>query len=310
MQDKDCGRKEVCKMGRCVPGNSGGCSSDYECLEGQICKGGMCVNPSPECMQDKDCGRKEVCKMGKCVPGNSGGCLEDWECEPGEKCCNKPGLDCQDGTCFNHGCFLNEDCRPGYCCTRQKCEPCTSGGCAEDGECGDGQCCIHEKKLPSWVPRGKTGRCAPCPFLPCQMNKRCGRDSDCQKWGECCSNSGICEGDIMMSWCGPCKGPPRCSTDKDCKVGDCCNAPPPRGDPNRASMCGPCTSKCKSNRDCERNPFADGKCCLISVSVSSHHKKCGKCPDPKTYDIIPKAILSFLFGILNSILSLFIPSSL
>ena len=376
MQDKDCGRKEVCKLGKCVPGNSGECLNDWSCGAGKCCHQGRCFEQKPpKCVRDEDCqDGADCCQQGRCEP-----------CPM--KCSNT--MDCWKGGCCKQGicdpycyvprpeCLEDDDCGCGQCCRwpEQKCKPCTVE-CSNDGECGHGKCCIHDKKLPPWVPRAKTGKCGPCPIVPCQYDKHCNKDSDCQRWGECCGKETSCEGDIMMSWCEPCKRPPGvCSKDRDCRDGKCCNrltgrcdeCPDdrcsndgdcglhscciheqklpswvPRGKTGKCgscprcqidkmcskdsdcqkwgeccnsgicegdigmSWCGPCKrpAKCSSNRDCERNLIAGGKCCLKHVMMESGN--CGKCP-PTTPK--PKGngglFLNLLFNILNFILSLF-----
>ena len=200
-------------------------------------------------------------------------CSNTMDCWGMEGACCKQGL-C-DPYCYapRPECLKDDDCGCGQCCRRPelKCEPCTVE-CSEDGECGHGKCCIHEKKLPSWVPRGKTGKCGPCPIVPCQYDKHCFNDSDCLRWGECCGKDTLCEGDIMMSWCEPCKRPPGvCSKDRDCRDGKCCN--------RLTGRCDECPDdRCSNDGECEH-----GKCCIHEQKLPSwvprgKTGKCGSCP--------------------------------
>ena len=236
-----------------------------------FCNGGACVS-MPKCSKDGDCIAGFCCPRGQCMP-----------CKHKKKC------------------MKDADCRHNHCCCQQECQPCDPDICADDGcsvdiECGPGSCCIHEQKFPSWVPRGKTGKCGPCPFVPCQTDKRCSKDSDCHRRGECC-NYGLCEGDIMMGTCGPCKNV--CAKNEDCMYERCCILL----HPGVKKYCVQCPDECAKNQDC-----GFGRCCIVpQPGARVEARYCGECPGPPT---TPGGtggpILNFFLNILNFILSLFI----
>ena len=146
--DEDCSDNETCdNEGLCIPSPSNGdddCSADADCAgEAQICVDSECVEL--QCETNIDCPPGESCDENlQCVPDDGDtSCASDAECvSPNEMCC--------DGECVETQ-FSNDHCGScGISCDAGAGEVCDEGSCI-DAECSVNEHCASNSECPVCV---------------------------------------------------------------------------------------------------------------------------------------------------------------
>lgn len=215
----DCGPKEVCNAGVCVPGDcvvrldcpvpadqlcnelfkcipdpqspiGNQCpAGDQDCDLGEFCSAGTCYDTAERtsCTIPSNCSGDERCdtKAGFCVP-NKGGCdrcsqYPELCCMANEEACDPETKRCRPVTGVRCTPATEAtDCTPGQRCVNNRCVQCVT-----NDDCGPGTVC-----------NTATGTCVSA--------ARCEEDSDCPSGRRCALQTHQCT-------------VPQCETDSDCQ---------------------------------------------------------------------------------------------
>lgn len=253
-EDGDCGSRQVCQAGACVP--SPECAQTSDCASGFICTSGACA-----CTGDAACALNQSCVGGRCEARAR--CTSDLNCDAGQRC------EVTQGLCIPP-CTFATDCAPGldpqvatvlYQCFQGTCHR----RCVNDVSCGatglicaDGLCTTATCKSAAECPMGQY--CTSANFGRCQAFQTCTATSQCQPNFECrafdpqsCPPGFNCAQPI-------CQELQRCLVDPDCNT----SLPGQRSMDFafcREGHCQP-TKSCTAPSDCAAGWACVGKLCV------------------------------------------------
>jgi hypothetical protein len=241
--DADCpdGR---CRFGACGPL----CEEDLDCGSRQLCRDGACV-PRPECQRDTDCAGGFRCAQGSCLCTSDQACALNQSCVAGvcqgrascrsaQDCPSSQRCELTSGLCIAP-CIFATDCAPGldprlalllYSCRAGDCLRACAGDvtCGPDLICHDGFCEVPQCHSLADCPTGQY--CTSATAGRCEPYRVCGSDADCGPNQRC---QGFEEGSCPPGFpCAQriCQPLPRCLTDEECEGycqgGHCRSAPP------------------------------------------------------------------------------------
>jgi hypothetical protein len=261
--DLDCGTRQICQDGRCLPPPE--CATSSDCARFFDCQGGTC-----RCQGDEACALNQSCTQGRCQTRPR--CASTVDCPPPQRCevtqglclspCASsvdcaPGLDpqvalalyqCFGGTCFRR-CLGDATCGTGLICRDGLCE---AAECQTLSDCPSGQYCTS----------AAFGRCVP--FTVCADDAGCPTNHTCQAFTPLTCPPGF-----------PCAQPicqplPLCFVDGDCQGG----LP---GQPATPSYCQ--DNHCQPSVACSaQSACAAGQACVGGICVPGGCRGHPDCP--------------------------------
>ncbi len=274
-EDLDCGARQICSDGICVPPPE--CNADVDCARGFTCNAGLC-----RCTGDDACALNQSCTQGRCQTRPR--CTTTEDCPPPQRCevtqglclrpCQSsvdcgPGLDpqvalalyqCTQGTCARR-CLGDATCGTGLVCQDGLCE---AAQCESFGDCPSGRYCTS----------ALFGRCEA--YTVCDPSSdapaQCPANHDCRPFGPAdCPPGFPCETTAI------CRELPLCFVDDDCQAA----LPGQLGAASfcRDNHCQPST-RCTEDADCPDFTSGDPAACVGGVCVPGGCRGHADCPAP------------------------------
>ena len=274
--DNECTVSDICKAGKCAPGELKACSSpdgcttgkckldngkcEYAFQDGNPCNDGNPCTQGETCKVDAckgavvDCDDKNACTADSCDPKT--GCLHaavKGVCDDGDKCTS--GDDCLNGVCKGLAIDVTATCDDAVSCTSDSCDKLK--GCVNKATtgatCDDGNACTINDAC-------KDGKCAS------DDNKcTCTTDADCLKEedGNPCNGTLYCDKSVSGKFTCTVK----LSTIKKCDDSQ-----------NNACQKNDCDASTKTG-DCKFTKKSDGVLCDADQSLCTNNDACkdGQC---------------------------------
>lgn len=279
-----CTPNDVCKAGRCVPGDAVSCTQDRPCADVRCDPAsGKCDLIVPhqdgtDCDDGDLCTGPDICRAGECVPGNRTVCDQPDACHESGIC--NP----QTGTCTFEPKTDGTSCGPCRECQSGSCQPVPAATiCAAQGKncdsipdgCGGTVDC-GTCSAPQTCGGGGVANVCGCSTTTCAaQNAVCGTVSDgCGGTLNCgtCDGGFVCCGGRCLL--GACCNDSDCGGSRHCCSGlclDCCRD----SDCGTDAFCdvGTCTPICHTNDECP----TDFRCC--PPGSVSQPGSCARCCD-------------------------------
>lgn len=275
-EELDCGARQICNDGRCVPPPE--CSADVDCARGFTCNAGLC-----RCTGDDACALNQSCTRGRCQSRPR--CTTTADCPPPQRC------EVTQGLCLRP-CQSSVDCGPGldpqvalalYQCTQGTCArrclgdaTCGTGLVCQDGLCEAAQCeSFDDCPAGRYCTSALFGRCGA--YTVCDPSSGapspCPANHDCRPFGPAdCPPGFPCETTAI------CRELPLCFVDGDCQAA----LPGQMGAASfcRDHHCQPST-RCSEDADCPAFTSGDPAACVGSVCVPGGCRGHADCPAPQ-----------------------------
>ncbi len=293
-----CTVADVCKAGKCAPGNALPCDDGNPCTTDSCHPIDGCIKtPNAQSCEDGDlCTVGDGCAAGVCKAGAVKGCDDGDKCTV-DSCAAATGKCVHDKLAgCSKPCSADADCKDDNACTAEVCDSGTCKTTAVAGTCDDGSACTVGDAC-------SAGACAPGKAKDCDDGNPCTDDgchpvagcthvanaAPCDADGSACTPTDVCKDKACtLGAAKSCDDGSPCSKDAcDAKTGNCTHD----GTPFEGGACDADGSVCTVGDACKAGaclkgaalPCDDGKSCTVDAcdpkTGCTHTAKAGSCSD-------------------------------